>query len=300
MNILEIKNVSKSFSDKEVLKEVSFEVPENGIVGFIGQNGAGKTTLMKMIVGLLKIDTGEIQVCGGKVFYGNNRTNQFIGYLPDVPEFYGYMTAEDYLKLCGEVSNMPDKEMNERIQELLELVGLKDIKEKIKSYSRGMKQRLGIAQALLNKPKLLICDEPTSALDPLGRQDILNILSQVKKETTVIFSTHVLSDVEKICDHYVLLHEGSIQMNLSKEEFQEKYYSHTIQVILKNSEDTLKLQEAFTPECTVNQNECLITAAEVEKTQRELFSWCLENHVLVETITIYQPSLETVFTEVVK
>lgn len=300
MNVLEIKNVSKSFGDKKVLQEISFEVPENAIVGFIGQNGAGKTTLMKMIVGLLKINSGEIRVCEEKVFYGNNQTNQLIGYLPDVPEFYSYMTAETYLKLCGEVTKMPAKEMDERIQELLDLVGLKGVTEKIKSYSRGMKQRLGIAQALLNKPKLLICDEPTSALDPIGRQDILTILSQVKAETTVIFSTHVLSDVEKICDHYVLLHEGSIRLNLSKDEFQEKYHTHTIQVILRHSKDVLKLQETFDVESVISQNEVLIATEEVEKTQRELFSWCLENYVLVETIKTYQPSLETIFTEVVK
>ena len=210
------------------------------------------------------------------------------------------MTAETYLKLCGEVTKMPAKEMDERIQELLDLVGLKGVTEKIKSYSRGMKQRLGIAQALLNKPKLLICDEPTSALDPIGRQDILTILSQVKAETTVIFSTHVLSDVEKICDHYVLLHEGSIRLNLSKDEFQEKYHTHTIQVILRHSKDVLKLQETFDVESVISQNEVLIATEEVEKTQRELFSWCLENYVLVETIKTYQPSLETIFTEVVK
>jgi ABC-2 type transport system ATP-binding protein len=242
MTVLKVSNIEKRFGQQEVLKGVSFEVPENSVLGFIGQNGAGKTTLMKMIVGLLKQDKGTIEVCGKTVVFGENETNQLIGYLPDVPEYYGFMTAKEYLKLCGEVTGVPKNELMKRIDDLLVLVGLKDTKKKTKTYSRGMKQRLGIAQALLNKPKLLICDEPTSALDPIGRKEILDILQQVKGETTVLFSTHVLSDVEKICDHIVLLHEGEIKLDMTPETFRKNYGVEKIRINLeqKNAVEKLK------------------------------------------------------------
>lgn len=168
MNILEIRHVSRRFGEHEVLKDLSFSVPEHRIFGFIGKNGAGKTTTMKLITGLLSADKGEILVNGKAVRAGENETNQYIGYLPDVPEFYDFMTPAEYLMLCARITGMKGQESRKRICELLKLVGLEDGKRRIHGFSRGMKQRLGIAQALLNRPLLLICDEPTSALDPIG------------------------------------------------------------------------------------------------------------------------------------
>ena len=211
MAILEINHLKKSFGQQTVLKDVHLSVKEHTIFGFIGENGAGKTTTMKAILGLLKIDDGNITVCNEQVKYGNNQTNQYIGYLPDVPEFYSFMTPLEYLELCGEVTHMAKHDIQTKSQELIELVGLSThAKKRISGFSRGMKQRLGIAQALLNNPRLLICDEPTSALDPIGRKDILDILQKVKEKTTIIFSTHILSDVERVCDEIAILNEGQI------------------------------------------------------------------------------------------
>lgn len=213
MEMLTLTHVSKSFGDHTVLEDLSFSVPEHSIFGFIGSNGAGKTTTMKMILGLLKADSGQILVDQRPVTYGQNAASRLIGYLPDVPEFYGFLTPVEYLTLVGRIAKMPEHTIAHRSQELLDLVGLSDVKKRIHGFSRGMKQRLGIAQALLGKPRLLICDEPTSALDPLGRKEILDILSAVKNETTVLFSTHILSDVERICDEIALLHQGKITWN---------------------------------------------------------------------------------------
>ena len=206
MDILTLNNVSKRFGSKQVVKNLTFSVPEHKVFGFIGKNGAGKTTTMKMILGLVKMDEGEITVNGERVTFGQNSTNKYIGYLPDVPEFYGYMTTREYLMLCGRITGMKDVNIKQKTEELLEIVGLSEEKKRIKGFSPGMKQRLGNAQALLNSPKLLICDEPTSALDPLGRKEILDVLAKVKEHTTVIFSTHILSDVERICDQVAFLH----------------------------------------------------------------------------------------------
>jgi len=210
MDILQIKNLSKTFDTHKVLDDISFSVPEGSVFGFIGVNGAGKTTTMKIILGLLEADQGEVYVSGEKACFGSAKSNRLIGYLPDVPEYYNYMRPKEYLKLCGEITGMDAGRIKTRSKELLELVGLAKVNKKIGSFSRGMKQRLGVAQALLNEPKLLICDEPTSALDPLGRKEILDILLEIKGKTTVIFSTHILSDVERICDRAAVLHKGKI------------------------------------------------------------------------------------------
>lgn len=237
MNILTLSNVSKSFGEKQILKDISFVVREHSIFGFIGQNGAGKTTTMKMTLGLMRMDCGEINVCGKRVSFGQNETNRYIGYLPDVPEFYDFMTPNEYLILCGSITGMTKKAAMERADELLEIVGLAEVKKRIGGFSRGMKQRLGIAQALFNRPKLLICDEPTSALDPVGRKELLELLLQVKKETTVIFSTHILSDVERICDEVAFLNNGEIVLQGSLDKIKSKSIGKDFEIEFQNRKD---------------------------------------------------------------
>ena len=237
MSLLSIRGLSKSFGKNNVIDNISFEVPEGSVFGFIGANGAGKTTTMKMILGLLPSDCGEIYVCGEKVSFGATNTNRHIGYLPDVPEFYGYMRPLEYLNLCGEIVGLKSDEIKKRSTELLETVGLTDANKKIKSFSRGMKQRLGVAQALLNKPKLLICDEPTSALDPMGRKDVLDILHEIRGKTTVIFSTHILSDVERICDRLAVLHKSNIVLESNLEDLKLERKSKAIELEFENEID---------------------------------------------------------------
>jgi len=232
-----INNVSKSFGGVKVIDGLSFTVPENSVFGFIGQNGAGKTTTMKMALGLLKPDGGEITVCGEPVRFGQTQTNRHVGYLPDVPSFYGFMRPREYLALCGEITGLSKTRIKERSGELLSLVGLDGVNKKIGGFSRGMKQRLGIAQALLNEPKLLICDEPTSALDPLGRKEILDILLQVKGKTTVVFSTHILSDVERICDRIAVIHKGGIVLESAMSDLKYQRKSKSMTLAFENETD---------------------------------------------------------------
>jgi len=244
-NVLEIENLEKRFGDKKVLRGVDLKVPEKKVFGFVGKNGAGKTTTMKLVLGLLAPDNGNIRVEGERVTYGNNKTNRYIGYLPDVPEYYAFMTPKEYLTFCGEITGMDKKEIKTRSEEMLKLVGLGDEKHRIKGFSRGMKQRLGIAQALLAKPKLLICDEPTSALDPIGRKEILDILVSAKDETTILFSTHILSDVEHICDEMALLNDGKIIMQGTIEEVKKKRRSNALLIQPERKADAKKLADIF-------------------------------------------------------
>lgn len=236
MNVLEIKEVSKQFGTKKVLNQLSFSIPKGSIFGFVGENGAGKTTLMKLILGLDNLTAGEIYINGQQVHFGETKTNQMTGYLPDVPEFYDYMNSTEYLMLCAEITKIDKKQRRTRVEEMLELVGLANNDRRIKGYSRGMKQRLGIAQALLNEPEFLICDEPTSALDPSGRNEFLDLLASLRGRVTVLFSTHILSDVERICDRVGILHHGQLQVIGTLEELKERYAQAQIEIIFENNE----------------------------------------------------------------
>lgn len=298
MDILTLNKVSKSFGEKKILKEISFSVPEGSIFGFIGQNGAGKTTTMKMILGLLKIDQGEISVCGEKVSFGQNATNQYIGYLPDVPEFYDFMTPREYLMLCGKITGMSKSMAAERAEELLERVGLAGEKKRIRGFSRGMKQRLGVAQALLNQPKLLICDEPTSALDPLGRKELLDILVQAKKDTTILFSTHILSDVERICDEIAFLHGGELVMQGNLDEIKSKHAGNDLEIEFENPKD---LQTFLTQYANGKELGSLRLHYETktEKEMLEMMQYMFEHHICPQKFERLEASLEDLFMEVV-
>lgn len=305
MDILEVKNLKKSFNGRKVIQDLSFQVPEHSVFGFLGENGAGKTTTMKMILGLLQPDEGEIRVAGSRVSFGETKTNRMIGYLPDVPEFYNYMRAKEYLKLCGEVSGMPAKKIQDKSGELLEIVGLKDVKQKIGGYSRGMKQRLGIAQALLNDPRLLLCDEPTSALDPVGRKEILDILSVVKSRMTVVFSTHILSDVERICDRVAVLHDGKLALQGGLEELKSGHKRDELILELVNEQDAKKLQGMLMKTegiRAVDRSHFSLTiqVQDVQKSGLEILSLVLKEQMQVLKYEVQEPNLETLFMEVVK
>ena len=294
--ILELKNIEKSFGEKKVLCGLDLIVPENSIFGFIGKNGSGKTTTMKTVLGLLKADAGEISVCGEKVVYGQTATNKYIGYLPDVPEFYGFMTAAEYLTFCGDISGLDTKEMPSRVSEVLSLVGLDGEKGRIKGFSRGMKQRLGIAQALLGKPKLLICDEPTSALDPVGRKEILDLLSSLRGCTTVLFSTHVLSDIEKICTDVAFLNNGRIEKIGKIDEIKKEYRRGEFVIETENGKGALALKENF-PALSLSGENTLVFS-ESEALEFQILRFIADKEIPIVRLERSEPTLEGLFMEV--
>ena len=298
MEVLRIQSLKKCFGQKEVLCGLDLSLPEHSIFGFIGKNGAGKTTTMKAILGLLKPDGGEIHVMGERVRFGQTGTNRYIGYLPDVPEFYSYMTPSEYLNLCGEVSGMSRSDIAARSRELLELVGLGNERRRVKGFSRGMKQRLGIAQALLNRPKLLICDEPTSALDPVGRKEILDILLAVKEQTTVLFSTHILSDVERICTEAAFLNDGKIAMQGTIAELRRRRLSDGFIVETEQKEAADTLIEAFGELRRSSQNVVVFHGS--EERIFDVMRYIAENRIPVQKMERMEPTLESLFLEVTK
>lgn len=298
MDILEISHITKTFGTKKVLNDLSFSVPEHSVFGFIGQNGAGKTTTMKIVLGLLECEQGKVFVNGEQVTFGQNNTNKYIGYLPDVPEFYGFMTPKEYLIMCGQITGMSKKKIAEKSTQLLKLVGLETENKRIRGFSRGMKQRLGIAQALLNSPKLLICDEPTSALDPVGRKEILDILASIKKHTTVVFSTHILSDVERICDRIAFLHEGKIALSGTLEEMKRVRNGDSVEIEFLTEQDIETFLHTY-PGGKREGKTKLFFQKKTEHDMLEMMECLLQNHISILRIERLDPTLEDLFLEVV-
>lgn len=298
MDMLRISGLRKRFGEKEVLRGVDLTVPEGSIFGFIGRNGAGKTTAMKTVLGLLKSDGGEIYVNGERAVYGQTSTNRHIGYLPDVPEFYPFMTAREYLRFCGEISGLGRSESEVRGEELLELVGLGGETHRIKGFSRGMKQRLGIAQALLNRPKLLICDEPTSALDPVGRKEILDILKAVRERTTVLFSTHILSDVERICTDVALLDNGTVCIQGKLSDIKTQFRREEYRIEPENPADLRLLVETFPSMRQTGDRQ--LSFCESGSDIYDILRFVSERRIPLIKMERAEPTLESLFMEVTR
>ena len=299
-DVLRIENLHKSFGKTSVIEGISLSVPAGSVFGFIGENGAGKTTTMKMVLGLLKPDAGEVFVCDEKVRFGMTATNRHVGYLPDVPEFYPYMRPREYLRLCGQISGLGESEIKTRSGELLELVGLSTVNRKIGGFSRGMKQRLGVAQALIGKPTLLICDEPTSALDPVGRKEVLDILTQIRGDTTVVFSTHVLTDVERICDRAAVLHKGHIVMNGTLSDLKAQHGSNGLRVEFSHPDDLAKFVALVPAQLVTSRTDTEVTLGTTnDKTELSVLRLLSENDILPACFEIMEPSVENLFLEAV-
>jgi len=207
---VELAAVRKVFAGTVALDGLSLSVPEGSVFGFLGPNGAGKTTTLRILAGLARPSAGTARVLGSDVSDGSAELRSLVGYLPDVPAFYKWMTGAEYLRFAGSLFSLSGPALQQRVHELLELSGLAGVDIRIGGYSRGMKQRLGVAQALVNAPRLLLLDEPTSALDPIGRRDILDMISALRGRTTVLFSTHILADVERVCDSVAIIDHGRV------------------------------------------------------------------------------------------
>ncbi len=219
---LQISNLTKKFGDQIALNNINLEIGSNEIIGLLGPNGAGKSTLMKSIVGALKIEEGSVIFNGLNSKEHELEIKKQIGFLPENNPLYHEMFVQEYLQFVANLHNISDK----RIDEVIDLVGITPEKsKKISALSKGYKQRVGLAQAILHQPDLLILDEPTNGLDPNQIIEIRNVIKEIGKEKTVILSTHIMQEVEALCSRVILLHKGNIIQDSPIEEFRGKFGS---------------------------------------------------------------------------
>jgi ABC-2 type transport system ATP-binding protein len=210
--VIETHELSKTYKNVQALKALDLKVQQNSIFGFLGPNGAGKTTTIKLLLGLIRPTGGSASVFGMDSVSQSVEIRARVGYLPQEPHFYEHMTARQTLRFVASLFfKGPKKAIEERVDEMLKLVDLAEKADRpIKTFSGGERQRLGIAQAQVNYPDLLILDEPAASLDPLGRRDVLEVMSKLRKHTTVFYSTHILDDVQKVSDTVVILDKGQL------------------------------------------------------------------------------------------
>ncbi len=238
---VDIVGLTKHYGEARALDGVDLSVPEGSVFGFLGPNGAGKTTTLRVLAGLARPTAGSARVLGHDVVRDADTVHGLIGYLPDVPGFYGWMTAREFLELSGRLFGLSDPVLGERVAALLDLAGLAGVDARIAGYSRGMKQRLGVAQALVNAPRLLLLDEPTSALDPIGRRELLEMIGGLAGRTTVFFSTHILADVERVCDSVAILARGRVVEQAGMDDLKARHGGgHHVLVEVDDAERLLR------------------------------------------------------------
>lgn len=234
--MIKVIDLKKSYGRIEALKGISFEVKQGSIFGFIGKNGAGKTTTMNILTGLIRFDSGKVFIKDMDFFKNKAKLLKSIGYLPESPVFYDYMSGYEYLNFIGEITGQEIKKLNQNILHLLDKVNLKkQSKRRISSYSRGMKQRLALAVAIMNDPEILFLDEPASALDPEGRMEMLELIENMNAQNITIFlSTHILNDAERVCDKICIIDDGAIILNEKLSDLYDRYIQPVFDIEFEN------------------------------------------------------------------
>lgn len=296
---LEIKNVTKSFKTKTAVNRFSMEIQSGECVALAGPNGAGKSTLIKLIADIMNPDQGEVLLNGKKV----SKMKKEIGYLPQYTNFFPWMTANETLNFMGRLSNVGKKDLEREIPRVLSKVGLgKEENTRVGTFSGGMKQRLGIAQALLHKPSLILMDEPVSSLDPIGRREVLNIINEIKEETTILLSTHILGDAEEVCERFVIIKDGkkiedATIIDLLKRNNKDKLYFE----ITEKVKDWVREIGTFdyVKNVDLTGNRVKVEVDNVGLNKDMLLENALENNVNLVKFEIGSESLEEVFLKLV-
>lgn len=244
-SLLRVRDLKKNFGSISPVKGISFHIERGSCTALLGPNGAGKTTTLRMLAGLMEQSSGSVEYTGSP--QKENWRNR-IGYLPQYPKFYGWMSGREYIMFSAEISGLRGRKAAERTDVVLEQVGLKNAaKRRISGYSGGMKQRLGLAQALVHEPELLLLDEPVSALDPLGRREVMDMIRELRgDEITILFSTHVLHDAEEICDEMLFMVDGLIAEQGSLNDLRAKYRQPVIYVSIEPSGNGAQWLESLT------------------------------------------------------
>ncbi len=297
------EGLSRRYGDVQAVDALDLVVPQGSIFGFLGRNGAGKTTMIRLITGLARPDAGRAWVNGVETTDGDERGRNQFGYLPQEPAFYTWMTAAEYLDHVGRLFGLPAAERRERVAELLRLVDLEGAaRRRAGGFSGGMKQRLGLAGALVHRPQVLILDEPMAGLDPAGRRDVLDLMETLRGQVTIFFSTHILADVERVCDTVGILHEGRLVEVAGREELMSRYVSDVAELAVRP--ESAAALPGFATELeglpwvagvTTEGNRIRVAASDVDAGQTALLPLVVKHSLPLLRYEWVQPNLEEIF-----
>jgi len=297
---IEVKNLFKYYGEQAAVCDISFSVKKGEIVGFLGPNGAGKSTTMKIMTGFIPASSGEIHICGMKVDVDNLKTRQIIGYLPENNPLYTEMYVREYLEFVGRIYKI--KNLKNRVSEMIQTLGLElEQNKKIGDLSKGYRQRVGLAQAIIHDPQVLILDEPTSGLDPNQLVEIRELIKKIGKEKTVILSTHIMQEVEAICDRIVIISKGKIVANDKASILQNETTHQTVYVEFDSKvskSQLIKIPNIQKVEA-VNNAWLIETSADIDL-RKEIAQFAQKENWLILTLKIEKKSLEEVFKDLTK
>lgn len=295
-----IDSVTKTFGAQKALDLVSFKVSEGEVVGFLGPNGAGKSTMMKIATGYLIADTGEVTICGQKITPDNTEVRKLIGYLPEHNPLYLEMYVREYLEMVGKLYYINSRDIKREVESVIERTGLQaECHKKIGALSKGYRQRVGIAQAIIGKPKVIILDEPTTGLDPNQIVDIRNLIKDLGREHSVILSTHIMQEVEAICDRIVLIDHGQIRAEGTPAEIQRMVGGNQIVEVAFEEKDvniSVLSDMAFVDHIDVKEDSFEVYPAEgYDDIRPMLFRFAVENKLTLLTLNRVENSMEDLF-----
>ncbi len=300
---ISVKNIIKSYDSQKALNKVSFEIKTGEVVGFLGPNGAGKSTMMKILTGYLNPTDGEAEVCGIKTSNNDENYRRNIGYLPEHNPLYLDMYIKEYLMMIAGIYKLDNK--NERVQEIIQLTGLENEQhKKIGSLSKGYRQRVGLAQALIHDPAVLILDEPTTGLDPNQIVEVRNLIKKIGKEKTILLSTHIMQEVEAICERVIIINKGELVTDQKTSEISKIAsknntvvhieFDQAINPALIKDLDGVDSVENKTP------NTYQITTCAQKDIRSDLFHLAVNEGLVILTLTQEQQGLEEIFQELTK
>ena len=296
-----VNNVSKLYGAQKALNNVSFTVNTGEIVGFLGPNGAGKSTMMKIITCYIPPSEGTVKVCGFDILEQSLDVKKQIGYLPEHNPLYLDMYVKEFLEFVGGLYKVDN--LKKRVAEMIELTGLQvEQKKKIGALSKGYRQRVGLAQAIIHDPKVLIMDEPTTGLDPNQLEEIRGLIKTLGKEKTVMLSTHIMQEVEAVCDKVIIINKGEIVANETTEHLQKNTSKqvYTVEFDAQVSKNSIKTISGVREAEQIGENTWRISTAGELDIRKEIFDFAVQNKLSVLTLNKEEQKLEDVFKQLTK
>ena len=304
---ISVSNLTKKYQTQRAVDNITFEVKTGEVLGFLGPNGAGKTTTMKIITGFISPSDGDARVNDISVLEEPEKIKPLIGYLPESNPLYQDMPVLEYLRFIAELQNVPSNRVNDRIAQMVKVCGLNVEKhKKIGELSKGYKQRVGLAQALIHDPEILILDEPTTGLDPNQIVEIRNLIREIGREKTVILSTHILPEVEATCDRILIINDGKIVADGTSESLRKQAQGQEVlRVGISEADDKNKVIASLQDLSTVgmvdpvseNNFTFIINSKDDASSKKPIFEMCVKNNWVLSELTPMETKLDDIFRE---